>query len=129
MRFLGTVPLDNANGTINAFDIALAPFIAAFNAEIRRAALKIRDYAASARPVVAADIPGLHPFAEAGWLLTHTPDDPHDLAEKIAVLLADPERRERMGKVARAYAQAHFPWRQVAENILAEAEELIEEDR
>lgn len=119
-------PLDNANGTINAFDIALAPFIAAFNAEIGRAALKIRDYAASARPVVAADIPGLHPFAEAGWLLTHTPDD---LAENISVLLADPERRERMGKAARAYAQAHFPWRQVAEKILAEAEEMIEEDR
>lgn len=119
-------PLDNANGTINAFDIALAPFIAAFNAEIGRAALKIRDYAASARPVVAADIPGLHPFAEAGWLLTHTPDD---LAENIAVLLADPERRERMGKAARAYAQAHFPWRQAAGKILAEAEEMIEEDR
>ncbi len=60
-------------------------------------------------PVVATDVPGHRDVVvhgETGLLVP--PEDPVALAGAISALLADPERRRRMGEAGRRRAQAEF---------------------
>ena len=91
IRFLGYVPRDQALAVINGFDVALAPFTRERNAEIGLSPIKIRDYAAAGRIVVAADIEGVRELSEAGWLFPHVSDDADDLARVIRRVIAIPE--------------------------------------
>jgi glycosyltransferase involved in cell wall biosynthesis len=117
--FIGRVDYADASLCINVFDIAVAPFTGERNMSIGLSPLKIRDYAACGCPVVAADIPGLREFATSGWLLSHKPDDPADLARVLDGLAANEARRQAMGSAARAYAERHFGWGTVVEAICA----------
>jgi starch synthase len=59
--------------------------------------------------VVATDVPGHRDVVvhgETGLLVP--PEDPVALAGAISSLLADPERRRRMGEAGRRRAQAEF---------------------
>jgi len=118
IRFLGYVPRDRALAVINGFDIALAPFTRERNAEIGLSPIKIRDYAAAGRIVVAADIEGVGELAEAGWLFPHASDDAEDLARVIrhVIGLTEMERMDIRGK-ARDYAEKHFDWRRISVRI------------
>ena len=121
VRFLGKVAAADAPAVINQFDIALAPYTLGRNAEIGSSAIKVRDYAGCGRPVIAARLPGIVELEEAGWLFTHTPDDPADLAEVIrrVVALGRTELTAR-GALARDYAEQNFDWRQIARWVIAE---------
>ena len=121
VRFLGKVAAADAPAVINEFDIALAPYTLARNAEIGLSAIKIRDYAGCGKPVIAARLPGIAELEAAGWLVTHTPDDPTDLARAIRELVmrgADP--LAVMGRRARSYAETHFDWAVIAHGAMAE---------
>ena len=98
--------------------MAIAPFVRRRNERIGLSALKIGDYAAAGRAVVAADLPGIREFAEAGWLVLHRPDDPRSLAEEVLNLLHDPARRREIGCKARTYAVANLSWGLIAKKIL-----------
>ncbi len=61
------------------------------------------------RPVVATDVGGTRELVadgETGYLAPAR--DPKTLADRLAALLSDPDRRERMGAAGRAQAEAHF---------------------
>ncbi|MCH8275430.1 MAG: glycosyltransferase [Armatimonadetes bacterium] len=116
--FLGAVPRGRVCEVLSSFDVAIAPFVRRRNERSGSSALKIRDYAAAGRAVVAADLPGIREFAEAGWLVLHRPDDPKSLAEEILNLLHDPARRREMGCKARTYAVANLSWGLTAKKIL-----------
>jgi glycosyltransferase involved in cell wall biosynthesis len=58
-----------------------------------------------------------------------TPGDVGELANAIAGLLDDPERRARMGRAGRERAQERFSWRAVAEATAAAYERVIAEFR
>ena len=121
VRFLGRVAATDAAAVINDFDIALAPYTLGRNAEIGSSAIKIRDYAACGKPVIAARLPGIAELEGEGWLFTHTPDDAADLARVIGQLAAlGRDELARIGQRARAYAQAHFDWRAIAAQVVAE---------
>ena len=71
--------------------------------------LSLIEAAASARPMIAADGPGLRDIVrhnETGLLVP--PRDPGALADAIARLAADPELRRRMGAAARRLAEQRF---------------------
>ena len=118
IRFLGYVPRERALAVINGFDVALAPFTRERNAEIGLSPIKIRDYAAAGRIVVAADIEGVRELSEAGWLFPHVSDDADDLARVIRRVIAipGPERAE-ISRKARDYAEEHFDWRRISVRI------------
>lgn len=84
------------------------------------------EAAASARPIVASDIPGCREIARPGEnaLLT-PPGDPAALAEALARLFADRALRIRMGEAGRRIAEAEFSADEVARLTLAVYERLL----
>lgn len=67
-------------------------------------------------------IPDAVADGETGVLVE--PGDHEALAEAVAGLVTDPERRRRMGEAARERVVREFTWRRVAERFLAELERL-----
>ncbi len=67
--------------------------------------MKLFEYAAAGRPIVASDLPNLREHLRHGenaWLVA--PDDPAALAEGLRTVLADPALAGRLGRAARALA-------------------------
>lgn len=115
--FLGHVAPEKANQVINCFDLALAPFTAARNQEIGLSALKIRDYAAAGRTVLASSISGVEELSDRGWLFTHRPDDPEDCAAKALKILGTINERGTSWSAARRDAEALFDWSAIAKTL------------
>jgi len=71
--------------------------------------MKIMDYMAAAKPVVAFDLVETRVSAgEAG--LYAVPDDVHDFAAKMSELLDDAERRVAMGQIGRRRIEQSLSW-------------------
>ena len=66
-------------------------------------------------------------FSYAAELVT--PGDVGELAEAIASLLDDPERRARLGANGRKRVDELFSWRAVAATVAAAYEKVIEDYR
>jgi phosphatidylinositol alpha-mannosyltransferase len=79
--------------------------------------LVLAEAFACATPAVASDIPGYAAVAipEAATLVP--PNDPDALAAGVVDLLADEQRREEMGRAARAHALANFAWDDIARRL------------
>jgi len=78
--------------------------------------LKVFDYLAAGRPIVATDIPTHRTvLAEDRAVLVA----PHTeaLAEGILSVLGDPERAQRLGVAASRYAQTHLGWSRFVDSI------------
>jgi glycosyltransferase involved in cell wall biosynthesis len=78
------------------------------------------EAAACGRPLIAADVPGCREAVRPGVTGLLVP--PHDidaLAEAIAALAADPQRRARMGQAGRALIEREFADDGVARETLA----------
>jgi glycosyltransferase involved in cell wall biosynthesis len=108
-----TVPL-----CIGASDICVAPVIAAEHCPI-----KVFEYLACERPVVASDIPAIAEVLKAsgsGWL--SKPGCPKDLAAKMleALNTSDAEKSE-MGRHGRQVVVERYSWRSVARRVLNNA--------
>lgn len=114
--FLGWVSGDRANTLINSFDIAVAPYHLPANRPVG-SPVKLRDYAAAGRPVVAAHYPVVALASDESWCLLHRPGDHEHLAARLEELLADPQRREVMGALARSHAEKNFSWNAVIKTI------------
>lgn len=119
VHFHGYVDYRRAPELVANFDIALAPFTRKRNELIGLAPIKLRDYAAAGKPTVAAGLPGINELADGGWLFTHQPDDAADLARRVLQLYQmGPEELQRIGQLARAYAEANFDWDGLADRVL-----------
>ena len=81
--------------------------------------LKLFEYMAAGRPIVASDLPSLREVLRHGdnaWLVQ--PDDPAALAQGIQHLLAEPALAARLAAQAQEEVQA-YTWEQRAERILS----------
>lgn len=73
--------------------------------------MKLWEYLACGRPVVATAGPGYGDTVEAiGCGLAANPDDPDDLARQLLCLLADQELRNKMGECGRAAVLRSHTW-------------------
>jgi glycosyltransferase involved in cell wall biosynthesis len=78
------------------------------------------EAAACGRPLIAADVPGAREAIRPGMTgLLVPPHDIEALAEAIAALAADPQRRARMGQAGRQLVERHFADGIVARETLA----------
>ena len=100
-----------------AADILLMPFPFSKHYAYFMSPLKMFEYMASQRPIIASDLPSIREVLNKENCVFCQPDNPADLAGKISLLLKD-ETLAR--KVARgAYQDVDkYDWQQRVENIL-----------
>ena len=117
VHFLGHVTADRRQAVLSAIDIACLSATADRNLEQGASPLKVRDYAAMGRAILASRLPGLEAIEQAGAAVLCNPDDPEDMARQVVVLADDAIRRQKLGEASRAYAVTHFSWRMVVDRI------------
>ena len=120
VRFTGLVPHEKVPETVAAFDIALQPRSVNYASP-----LKIFDYMAAGRAIVAPDQPNIREVLEDGrTALLFDPTRAEAMWEAVARLLADGALRRRLGLAARAELEARdYTWRGNARRIVEWASE------
>ncbi len=89
--------------------LALANVLVSPREHVQNLPLKIFDYLAAGRPIVAIDSPTTRTVLNDDRAVMVDPSS-NDLGEAITLLLQDPERAKRLGEAARAYAEQNFGW-------------------
>ena len=116
--FTGKVPWEKLYLYVNAFDVATAPYSKDINLQSGRSSLKILEYFACNKPVVASRtsvIPEVVDLGERQLGITVQPEDPNALASAILRLLKDKGLKGKMGKGGRAYVEKERSWKIVAQ--------------
>ena len=117
VAFVGRVPYARVPLYLGAADCCVAPFTARRG---ETSPLKLFDYLAAGRPVVASAIPAIADLIKvSGAIVPVPPEDPHLLAEEVAALLGDPQRRQVLGEAGRRYVEAHHGWDLLAKQLLS----------
>lgn len=116
----GRLPPEKVVRYVNAMDICVAPFTKARNDKIGLSPLKLYDYMACAKPIVASDIEGV------GDVILHNnlgipvpPDDPLELAKAINTLLLNDHLRSTYSRNGRKLAEEKYNWDIAVERILS----------
>lgn len=110
--FIGEVPYSEVPKYINAMDIGIS-----FRKGTPASPMKLYEYAACGKPVVATDNSD-HDFVRehsAGILVD--PENPEEVANAITSLLRNGELRERMGSNGRKYVLENRSWEAVAREV------------
>lgn len=68
-------------------------------------------------PIVSSEIGGMPELLAFGGGLGYSPGNVEELTERLAWLLEDRERRERLGREARRAAVEHFSWERMVEEF------------
>jgi glycosyltransferase involved in cell wall biosynthesis len=116
--FTGVVAYDRVPVYINASDICAAPFILARNAKIGLSPLKLYEYMACGKPVVASAISGVVDILEASeGGISVPPENPEALAEAISKLLENRELRSKLGSKGLSHVTETYSWYSVAKQV------------
>jgi len=116
--FTGVIAYDRVPLYINASDACTAPFIFARNAKIGLSPLKLYEYMACGKPVVASNISGVSNVLEAsGGGISVLPENPDALAEGILKLLEDPDLRTKLGSKGLSYVTENYSWYSVVKKV------------
>ena len=116
VRFTGVVEHLQVPAEVQRFSIALQPKVTPYASP-----LKIFDYMAAGRAIVAPDQPNIREVLQHGrTALLFDPADPGALWHAISQLVADEPLRSRLGAAARAELEARdYTWRGNARRITA----------
>jgi glycosyltransferase involved in cell wall biosynthesis len=79
--------------------------------------IKIMEYMALGKPIVAFDLPEHRVTAQSAALYVQ-PNDELEFARGLAALIDDPARRQRMGGFGRQRIETTLAWRYSALNLL-----------
>ena len=122
VRFLGVIPYSEIPQYICAADVCVAPFV-----ESRKTSpIKIFEYLACARPVVATDVDEIGDFLRKcqGGLLVDPKSDA-SFVESISALLRSPSDNERMGTSGRKVVLAEHSWKSTAAKVAQILEDAV----
>jgi glycosyltransferase involved in cell wall biosynthesis len=115
ITWVGRVPYQEVPTWIGAMSVCVAPF--------RRdrgetSPVKLFDYLACHRPVVASAIPSvLSTFIPNSGVQFVEPDDPRRLADAILALLNDPGLCALLGRQGRQFVEERFSWTAIVEQL------------
>lgn len=116
--FTGVVAYDRVPIYINASDVCTAPFIFARNAKIGLSPLKLYEYMACGKPVVASNISGVSEALEASrGGLPVLPENPDALSEAVLKLLENQDLRSKLGSKGLSYVTENYSWYSVAKQV------------
>jgi glycosyltransferase involved in cell wall biosynthesis len=121
-RVTGAVPHAAVPVLLAGADIGLVPYEA--DAPDYFSPLKLFEYLAAGLATVAADIPGVCEVVTEETAVLVPKGDARALADAVSALVADPERRRRLGEAGRALVAARHTWSHRARTILELAAEL-----
>ncbi len=121
-RFLyaGQVSPDHVPRYLSAFDICVLPLPAETHFAHHASPMKLYEYMASGRAIIASDLPAWSDVVEDGaTALLLPPDDAEAWSEAVDRLRHDGDLRARLGQRARQRALKHYTWDIRAARILA----------
>lgn len=122
LLFTGWVEPHQVKYYIGAADICVAPEPSNMYND-RCTVIKIAEYMAMAKPVVAFDLPEHRVTAQAAAVYAR-PNDELDFARKIACLMDDPEQRRMMGRLGRERVANELAWSHQIQHLFATYESL-----
>lgn len=122
VTFAGVVPHAAMPDYLRAMDVAVVSSDG--RGAFHYSPLKLREYAACGRPVIAPAEGELAELLECGFLTLHEPGSAAELATAIERIAGDRELRERQATAARRYAVEHWTWDAHLDAVLARAESL-----
>ena len=114
---VGSVPSTEVPSYIAASDVCVAPY--APSANFYLSPMKIREYVAMRKPIVASDVPQIAKTIRdnVDGLLAR-PGDEKDLASKIAVMLDDAALRDRLARTGHERWAGKLSWLNCARRVL-----------
>jgi glycosyltransferase involved in cell wall biosynthesis len=120
VEWRGSQRHDDAVRSMGEFDIAILP-----NTLHTGAPMKLSEYAAMARPIIAPDRPNIHDmFTDGEEIVTVPAGDSRALARAIAHLAASPEQARRMGHAAQLRV-THETWEETVDLLIRRATERV----
>jgi glycosyltransferase involved in cell wall biosynthesis len=123
--FTGAVPHEHVPAYLAAVDVAAAPYRSSDNFYF--SPLKLFEYLAAARPVVAADVGQIAHCVRPGRTgCLYRPGDVPGLARAIAALLRDPLHGAALGAAGREHVRACHSWEGNARCVLELARPALE---
>ncbi len=120
VHFAGQIPWDQVAAFLAAGDIFLLPSVRDAAGNLDGLPTVLLEAMALGKPVVASRIAGVPLVIEDGVNGLLCPaGDADALAAAVAGLLADPPRREALGRAGRRSVEERFNWREVARRFVA----------
>jgi len=120
--FAGTVQHPDMPPFLRAMDVAVVSSDGTDS--FHYSPLKLREYAACGRAVVAPAEGELLELREAGFLDLHRPGSRAELTTALLRLARDDERRRAHGAAARDFAARHWTWDAQLKRVLSRVHEL-----
>jgi glycosyltransferase involved in cell wall biosynthesis len=123
VSFTGFLPAPDVVRVLSTADICLSPEP---RSPLNEAStfIKIAEYMALARPIVAYDLKESH-FSAGDAAAYATPDDVEGFASRIDELLDDPERRVAMGRLGRDRVVSDLSWERSKQALLAAYDRVL----
>jgi glycosyltransferase involved in cell wall biosynthesis len=119
VHVLSRQPREKIRAFLSMADVLVSP-----RAGGRNAPLKIFEYMAAGKAIVATDVTAHRGVVDEARAVLVKPTA-EDLARGILGLLQDPDRAARLGAAARSYAQEHLGWKQFVERVRSVYEPLF----
>jgi glycosyltransferase involved in cell wall biosynthesis len=114
--FTGFIPDEDVLKYLSTIDIGVDPDPSnRFND--RCTMIKIMEYMALSKPIVAFDLPE-HRITAGEAAVYACPNDELDFARKVEALMDDPERRNKMGQIGKERIENELAWQYQAQNLL-----------
>ena len=122
--FTDYVPHEAVPGYLAAADVAVATFEP--NATtVCKSPLKIAEYMAAGRPIVASDVGEVQRMVGQAGLVVE-PDNPHAIAEAVMRLLQDTQLARKLGALGRRRAEEIYNWEATARSVLRALETAVQ---
>lgn len=126
IRFTGRVAYEEVVHYTNACDVAVAPFTKERNAIIGVSPLKLFEYLACGRPVIASRVDGVKEVIEEGQCgYLFEAGDADELAKRIIQSYQEREALQEMGLRGRKLVEGKYTWRATAERIVEVLNEVV----
>lgn len=119
VNFTGPVPPEETPGWLTRAAVCLAP-LAWNDRNVSQGCcpIKLLEYAAASRPIVAADLPVVRELLREDECLFFIPGDPADLARHVIQVLRDRSAAQAMAARASRRVRRKFTWQRAGEELL-----------
>lgn len=120
--FTGMVPYEKVPLYINSSDICVIP-----KKPIKTSPLKLYEYMACKKPVIASDIEGVREIlVESKSGICVPPESPHELAKATIGLLRDTKSMKSMGENGRRHIVENRSWEGVARKVFEVCQMVVQ---